>query len=284
MSHTQPNFSLVSTLAFAMCLIALVPACSKTPTPSPPQSAQVQANPDEMMAQWRKMMETPSQSMEDRNLTLLAIGIGQSAPHYVDEMIAGLDDASLSGDKLIALVASLEEVVSPASVSQLAVFTELDRPSFVRGAATYLLGRVESADATAALEVLRDDENGRVRLSALLGLADRGDSTAGQGLRDFYAKEGTTIATQQSIVLAVSQVPRDSDKSMFEDVLQTEGFEQRTYLNVASALGRIGTTESISALNALKERPDCEVVVRDMCDNAIAAIEERSGSAAAEST
>lgn len=246
--------------------------------------APVAANPDELMAAWRTLMETPSESMENPDLTLLAIRIGQTAPHYVDEMIAELEDPALSGDKLIALVASLEEVVSPAAVPRLVSFTESERPGLVRGAATYLLGRVESSEATAALETLRNDETGTVRLSALLGLADRGDAEAGQALRELYAKEGTTVATRQSIVLAVSQVPVDADRFMFENAIQSEGFEQRTYLNAVSALGRTGTTESIGALNALKSHPDCSIAVREMCDSTIAAIEERSESATAGSS
>jgi HEAT repeat protein len=234
-------------------------------------------DPDEAMASWQSLVESPAENMENRQLNDLARTIARSSPEKLNEMIDELNDPDLTGEKLIAIVASLEEVVSPALVPELSKLTEDANPGQVRGAATYLISLVRTPDAEAVLESLRNDSFGTVRLSALLGLSDRGDEAARTDLRTIYEKEGTTPVTRERILLSITQAPVDADRAVYESAIQTPGFEQQTYLMAVSALGRVGTRDSIDALNALKANPSCSVGVRDMCDNTIAAIEERLG-------
>lgn len=272
MYHALPYFARACGFIFALYLAVMAPGCGGDAVDTTPPPL----NPDEAMAQWRSLMASPDDNLENPDLKLLAETIGQSAPQYVDEMIAEFDDPALSDEKLIVLVASMEAVVSPEMIPRLAELTDPGKPDPVRGAATYLIGLIQSPEAEASLEALRDDEYGTVRLSALLGLSDRGDDDARQSLRDIYNKESTTAAVRERILLTVTQVPNEADRAIYELGIQTKGFEQHTYLMAVSALGRVGSVESIGPLSALKSRPDCSVAVRDMCDNTIAAIEERS--------
>ncbi len=269
MSHTHSILGYIG-LAFASCLILFASGCGGGDDAVP-----VATNPEDVMEMWRTLMDTPSQSTEDPELRNLTVRIGEIAPRFVGEMIARLEDTSLSGEKMIVLVASLEEVVSPERVDQLVALTGPDKSGAARRSATHLLGFVSSDEAKAALEGLRQDEMETVRLTALVALARHGDESVGPDLREIYQREDVMALTRERVVKALCMVPSDEDRVIFENAIQTVGSEQMTYLTVASAMGRIGTPESIEALNALKARPDCSVGVREMCDNSIAAIEER---------
>lgn len=275
MSHKQSILRYIS-FAFASCLMLFASGCGGSDEVEP-----VATNPEEVMDMWRTLMDTPSQSTEDPELTLLTVRIGEIAPRFVGEMIGRLEDPTLSAEKLIVLVASLEEVVSPERVEQLVALTGPDKSGPARRSATHLLGFVSSDDAKAALENLRNDELETIRLTALVALARHGDESVGPDLREIYQREDVMALTRERVVKALCMVPSDEDRTIFEDAIQTVGSEQTTYMTVASSIGRIGTPESIEALNALKARPDCSVGVREMCDNSIAAINERFEVAAA---
>lgn len=258
-------------VAACACLVALAAGCGGSETEMAPPAV----SPDEALASWHALIQSPAENMENQQLKVLARAIARSSPGKVDEMIDELNDPALTDEKLIAVVASLEEVVSPAQVPKLVELTQPDNPGQVRGAATYLMSLVRTPEAAAALEKLRDDEFGTVRLSALLGLSARGDDAARAALRDIYEREQSTPATRERILLSISQSPMDADRAVYEDAIQSPGFAQDTYLMAVSALGQVGTRDSIDALNALKADPNCSEGMRDMCDNTIAAIEER---------
>jgi len=265
-------------LSIAMCVIALSPGCNETAD----TTLAVPTTADSMEA-WRALVENPSKSMNDPNLQLLASGLSQSNPGFVDEVLAELQDPGITPEKLIALVVSLEVAVSPESVPSLNALTASDKPGPVRRAATHLLGWIRTEDAKTTLLALKDDPQETIRFTALLGLAQQGDQSVRQDLRDIYQRDNVTDVTRERIVLAACIVPIEDDRSILEDAIQTAGYEQDTYRQAVSVIGRIGTTDSIEALNALKANPDCSDQVREMCDNSIAAIEERSESATAES-
>lgn len=275
MTH-RPSILRILGVAFASCLILFASGCGGGEDVVP-----VATNPEDVMNQWRTLLDTPSQSTEDPELALLTVRLGEIAPRFVGEMIGRLEDPTLSNEKLIVLVASLEEVVSPERVEQLVTLTGPDTSGPARLSATHLLGFVSSDNAKAALERLRNDELETIRLTALVALARHGDESVGPDLREIYKREDVMALTRERVVKALCMVPSDEDRTILEDALQTAGSEQTTYLTVASTIGRIGTPESIEALNALKTRPDCSVGVREMCDNSIAAINERFEVAAA---
>jgi len=270
MSRIHPYFVVVTQLAIAMSIIVMAPACSKevdvAPTP---------ANPDDVMAAWRTLMEAPAQNIDNPELTRLAAIIGQKAPHYIDEMIGGFEDPAISGEALFALVTSLEQIVSPEMVPKLVTFTTSDQSGTVRRAATHLLGEINSDSAKDALLILKDDESETVRLTALLGLAQQGNQAVREDLREIFRRDDVMDSTRERIVLTTCDVPIEGDRAILEEGIQIEGLQQGTYVRAVSVLGRIGTLESIDPLNALKARPDSSVAVRDMCENTIAAIEER---------
>lgn len=239
--------------------------------------------PADSLAAWQALMETPATSINDSNLQLLATRLGQTNPGFSEEVIAQLDDPDLSAEKLMALVVTLEVVISPESVPSLTALTTSDKPSSVRRAATHLLGWIRADGARAALQGLKDDSMDTVRLTALLGLAQQGDLSVRQDLRDIYLRDDVTDMTRERIVLAACFSPIDDDRPILEDAIRTAGYEELTYQQAVSVIGRIGTADSIEALNALKANPESSDRVREMCDNSIAAIEERSDSATAES-
>ncbi len=275
MSHTQFKIALRYIYALGFCLAVVSMGCGdgadRAPGPEEPQ---------DIIAAWRGLMETPAENIDNPVLKQTAARIGQSSPEFVPEMIAELDDPALSNEKLIALVASLEEVVSPNTVPLLVSFTAPDKPNSVRRSAAHLLGLISSEEATAALTTLKDDPMETVMFTALLALTQGGDDSAREGLRAIYRRDDVMVSTRERIVNVLSDVPNVEDRALLEDAVQTDGYEQNTYLVAVAALGRVGTPESMNAVNVRKAHPDCSEAVGQMCDNTLAAIEERSKSAA----
>ncbi len=271
MSHRHPKVALQALYLVAVCLIGVAPGCGDGVDRAPEQDV-----PDDAISEWRALMTNPAQNLDDPNLKQAANRIGRIAPHFVDEMIAEFGDPELTSEKLLALVASLEEVVSPEKVPQLIEFTQSGNAGAVRRSAAHLLGLLGSEDAREALMELKEDESETVRFTALLALARQGEPSVRESLREFFRRDNVQVSTRERVVSVLCEVPTDADRTMLERAIQTDGYEQETYLKAVAAMGRVGTKESMNAINVLKANPKCSPAVRQMCDNSIAAIEERS--------
>lgn len=263
-------------LAVSACIPKTAPTPDSEATPTAgADTIRVPSELDEQMKEWHHLAEHP----EVGNNTITAFAIaGTMAGSSVDGLSPLLDvieDPAASPEKKVFAVRSVALFLTPAYVPRLRKLLTPEVDDTTRACAAALLAELPTEEVQAILRGLLEDDDRRVRLSAVIGLARAGDPEMREYLHTMYREPDTNDREKFQIVLFLLETPDQTDVDVFEDAVQSRFVNVNTRADLVLSLGNLGDASSIDALERSKiHLTDTQYI--DQVDTAIAAIEARA--------
>ncbi len=282
--HTG-GLSRVATASILVTVLVAVQGCgSKTvpvPVPETP-GLEAQASPQAIFDEWRDLVSNPAEHMDNPRCVVLAAMLAVQAPERLDDMIDMLIDPATGPQSKLMILTSLESVLQPSMVPRLMALTEPGVDGTIRSSVAMLLAGANDPNINQLLRKLSEDDDQRVRLAALNGLTIQGDESARAKLLEMYFESGTPAPFRERIALTFSMNPKDDAAGLLADALGVSSIQLSTRMTIAGALGIMGDTTALPALNACIEGDNPEDL-KSVARDAVAAIQARaSGESAGE--
>lgn len=231
---------------------------------------------DELLAKWETYAANPALYMDDLQVRQL---VGDLAYYHgsagwqplYDSLGKAETDPMLKIMITKYLASFAQQIALDDSLLEL---TKADRDETTRACATHILAQAQDLRHEERFKELAQDDNPRVRLSALIGLASLGNVQAQDSLAKYYWQPDASVSERENVLVALTRVPREADEPIFVDAVKNEDLAMDARLTAVLALGQIGGDSAVALLDDLsKNEPD--LGIRQTAVMALKAVQER---------
>ena len=245
-----------------------ISAASPTRQETPPASSEA------LVAEWKVLAENQSRSRLSMRHTEIAKVLASRSPEGLTPIIDVIADPESTPEMKVFASETIAGEIRPPYLERLKTLTGESLDITTRACATMLIGQMKDTDVTAELAGLAEDDERRVKMAAMVGLAQRGRDDMRQHFVAMYWDEEATQAERERIVLTILVNPAEKDFKILSDLLVRSETNLFVRTNIAHTYGRIGGTSVIDALEmSIKNTPDPSY--RSMAQAAIQTIEAR---------
>lgn len=275
-------------LAFmaGVCFLGSLEGCIQPITPSdpppPPTTVQQRLAPpplpttkEALIERWMVLAKTPLESQITMQPSQIAAKLAPFGPDALTPIIDVLKDPTSDPRKKLLVVQSLGDYITSDYLGQLTALVDEEKDGTTRSCATMLIALIRDQDVSPTLEHYMKDEEGRVRLAAMIGLANMGDEAVRDQLMELYWSEESSDKDKLAIVrMTLQKGPRASDFKMLSDALLAADTDSYTRNSITVLMGREGDGSVLDALETSREKyPD--PAFKRMAEAAISSIEKR---------
>jgi len=209
--------------------------------------------------------------------------LASRGPESLTPILDVIADPESTPDLKVFATETVVNEMRPPYLERLKTLTGKSHDATTRACATMLLAQMKDTEVTTELVGLAEDAERRVKMAAMVGLAQRGRDDMRQRIVDMYWDEGVTQAERERIVRSILENPAEKDFKILSDMMVRSETSAFVRTNIAHTYGRIGGSSVIEALELSMERtPDPSY--RSMAQAAIQTIEAREENSSGDET
>lgn len=279
--------SIISVFSLSGCIDTIQPDDGTTPEgpagESPPATNAAPAQPatpqtpEALLAQWMKLAETPLQSQMTQQPMLIAERLAlQGGGTAIVPLIEVLRDPEADPRKKLMVVQSLSGIIRKDSLERLKAIVDEETDETSRSCATMLIALVPDPSTVTILTELKDDDEPRVKIAALSGLAKQSVPGAREELIQLYWEDDATkMQKTQVLNVVMADGPFPGEFPVLNDALLNPQLSVSLRMSIAHMMGQKGGATSIESLEASLEKY-VDPGFQNLIKASIAAIKQRT--------
>jgi len=264
---------------FAACILTLSGCDSSTPAPptaGPVPGAQNAApKPTDAQAlfdRWKMVVTDPQINAQGSEHLAITSQLVNTAPEMLDKMIDLLVDPATQPVSQYMIVDCLGFAQNAKLHPRLLTLTEPGTDPIIRTHVTTILARSIDPHIVDRVRLLANDPERRVKLAALSGLTEAGDSASRELLREYYFTEGLPPEHRARLVEALSAAPHASCLDVFTHAAQDATLPENFRIAAVRSLGRLADPAALPALEIVANDANAPATLKQIAGSAVEVI------------
>lgn len=257
------------------------PPADFTGLPTAPEEFMSAFTAESVLEEWNAMAKDPLIHLSDPRVVELGVQLQTLGPDKLDPLFDVLADPDADPAKKVLVVVTLQNIVDATMTPKLIPLTSAEYDVNTRSAAAQLISLAQDPSTRDLLLELSEDDDTRIRLAALQGLALMNNNEAIAKLQAMYTDEGIQPAVRDRIVQTLARFPDPGSLPIYRAAAVDVLLEPASRFAAVVGLGDQGTEADLAVLDEAADNGG-DPNLLDMIDVARQQISARSGAGAPE--